>query len=126
MPTNSRSTSRRTTAPKPKVSLDLDKLERDGAPPPPFTFRHGDQEFTLGDPAEIGFQDIVELGNAGATGNALMLARLLGDQYDELIKAGPLPQWKCEPLIDAWMEHYDVDPGKSRGSSTSSNGTASR
>lgn len=118
---NTRSTSKRTTAPKAKVGLDLDKLEREGAQPEPFTFRHGEKVFTLPDPLEIDYKDIVELGSTGEFGQALMTARLLGnEQYEALIKAGPLPQWKIEPLLDAWAEHYGVpSPGEASASRTS-------
>jgi hypothetical protein len=103
---NSRATSRRTTAPKPRVDFDLDKLEREGDQPEPFTFRHGGREFTLADPVEIDYRDIVEMGES-ALGQALIIKRLLGeDQYEALVEAGPLPQWKIEPLLRAWQEHY--------------------
>lgn len=125
---NSRATSKRTTAPKTKVGFDLDKLEREGEQPEPFTFRHGGKVFTLSDPAEIDYRDIVELGSAGGYGNAVMVARLLGDeQYQELVDAGPLPQWKVEPLIDAWTAHYGLPSlGEAAASSATSNGTAGR
>ena len=125
---SSRATSKRTTAPKTKVALDLDKLEREGEQPEPFTFRHHDRVFTLSDPFEIDYKDIVELGSTGEFGQALMIRRLLGEeQYDALVKAGPLPQWKIEPLVDAWTEHYGMPgPGEASASIASSNGTARR
>jgi hypothetical protein len=117
---------KRTTPPKAKVGLDLDKLEREGEQPEPFTFRHGGKVFTLADPAEIDYSDIVELG-ANPAANAIMIARLLGDDYQALKSAGPLPQWKIEPLLDAWMQHYGMpSPGEAPASPASSNGTAGR
>lgn len=122
-----RSPNSRTTPRKARVDFDLDKLEREGDQPEPFTFRHGDKTFTLADPADIDYRDIVEMGSAGAMGEALIVKRLLGDQYDVLVEAGPLPQWKIEPLLTKWREHYSVpDPGEAGASPASSNGTARR
>lgn len=114
--TNRRSTNGRTTAPKTKVSIDLDKLEREGEQPDPFTFRHGGKQFTLADPAEIDYRDIVEMGD-NPMGQALIIKRLLGDQYAVLVDAGPLPQWKIEPLLGKWYEHYGLPtPGEAAAS----------
>ena len=97
------------------VVFDLDALEREGDVRPPFKFKHGGQVFTLSDPAEIDLQDIIEIGT-NPLGNPVLMLRLLGDQYDDVVAAGPLPQWQLIPMIQAWMDHYGLaEPGKSDG-----------
>jgi hypothetical protein len=109
----------RTTPRKTKVGLDLDKLEREGATPEPFTFRHSDTVFTLADPLEMDYRDIVEMAE-NSMGQSLLIRRLLGDQYETLTGIGPLPQWKIEPLVDAWMGHYGLtSPGEANASPAS-------
>jgi hypothetical protein len=122
-----RTPNRRTTAPKTKVSLDLDKLESEGKfeEVGPFTFRHGGKVFTLGSPDDIDLFDIVEFG-ASAAGNAVIFSRMLGDQYDDLRAIGPMPARKVNAVMEAWQEHYGVNQGESPASVATSNGTEAR
>ena len=110
----------RTTPRKARVDFDLDKLEREGDLPDPFTFRMGDEVFTLADAGEIDYHDIVDMGT-NPMAQAVMIARLLGDeQYAKLRAKGPLPQWKAELLMEKWQEHYGIpSPGEAAASSTS-------
>jgi hypothetical protein len=94
--------------------FDLDALEREGEIKSPFKFKHGGKWFTLADPAEIDLSEIVEIGTS-PSGEAGLLARLMGDQYEDIVEAGPLPQWKLGPMLQAWYDHYGLEPGKSRG-----------
>ena len=94
--------------------FDLDALEREGEVKPPFKFKHGGKWFTLADPAEIDLRDIVEIGTS-PSGEAGLLANLMGDQYEEIVESGPMPQWKLAPMLQAWYDHYGLEPGKSQG-----------
>jgi hypothetical protein len=94
------------------AAFDLDSLEREGEVKPPFKFKHGGKLFTLADPGEIELADIVEIGTS-PSGEAGLLANLMGDQYEEIVQAGPLPQWKLGPMLQAWYDHYGLEPGKS-------------
>ncbi|HTF53595.1 MAG TPA: hypothetical protein VK735_39635 [Pseudonocardia sp.] len=90
------------------VAIDLDALERDGEIKPPFEFSHGGETFILADPADLDLKDIIEIGD-NPFGNPALLSRLMADQYEDVIKAGRMPQWKIVPLIDAWMKHYNME-----------------
>ncbi|HMG44996.1 MAG TPA: hypothetical protein VK611_26925 [Acidimicrobiales bacterium] len=97
------------------AAFDLDALEREGEDiKPPFKFKHGGKVFTLSDPAEIDLSEIVEIGT-NPSGEAGLLANLMGDQYEDIVNAGKLPQWKLGPMLQAWYDHYGLEPGKSRG-----------
>lgn len=84
-------------------SLNLDALEREGAPPP-FTIVHGGQPFTLADPRELDWRVIDRLGTGPADAD---LRALLGDQYEQFA-AHPMPGWKLDALLEKWREHYGL------------------
>jgi hypothetical protein len=113
-----RSTNGRTTPRKTKVGIDLDKLENEGNSTP-FTFRHGGKEFTLGDPDDVDFFDIVEYGSTPA-GNAMLICKLLDDQLDAFRAAGPIPKRKIDALMEAYSNHYGMaTPGEASALPTS-------
>ncbi|MDG9703816.1 hypothetical protein [Streptomyces sp. DH37] len=84
-------------------SLDLDALEREGAPEP-FTIVHGDTLFTLADPRELDWRLIDRLGTGPADAD---LRVLLGDQYDAFAQHR-MPGWKLDMLLTRWREHYGL------------------
>jgi hypothetical protein len=98
------------TSARPITGLDLDALEREGAPDVlPYTFNHGGKTFSLGDPAEMDVNRIIEVVS-NPMANVSMLYEMLGEgEYEEFREAGPLPQWKIPYLIDDWNAHYGVD-----------------
>lgn len=106
-PKKTTASSRRSTG-----AFDLDALEREGQTKAPFKFKHGGKTFTLSDPAELDLRDIVAVGQNPAA-EPWLLAKLMGDQYGEVVAAGPLPQWKIQPMLQAYFDHYGIDPGKS-------------
>lgn len=94
-------------------SLDLDALERDGAPGS-FTITHGGEQYALADPQELDWRQIDRLGTVSMDQD---LRTVLGDQYEQFART-PLPGWKLDKLIAAWREHYGLDQGEADASST--------
>lgn len=119
----SRSTSRRTTAPKAKVTLDLDKLDQDSQEP--FTTRLKGKVFTFASPSDMPYFDLTDLP-ADRDGERQFLAKLLGDQLDAFMECEPSVS-QVMSLFDAWRDYNELpDPGEAGASVTSSNGTARR
>jgi hypothetical protein len=114
---------KRTTPPKTKVSLDLDKLDAEGDAADPFTVRVNGNVFTFADPGDM---DYFELTSTAKTpeGEESLLRKVLGDQYDDFVAAGPTTR-QVMKLFVAWRDHYGMlDPGEAPASVASSNGTA--
>lgn len=86
------------------VDLDLDALERDGKRPGPFTFRVEGEQFSLADPQDIDWQDLLV-----ATRNPLMFIRYtLGeDEYKRFLRL-KMPEWKMEKLMAAFFKHFGM------------------
>lgn len=125
MPTNRRGPTGRTTAPKTKVSLDLDQVDNEGAPIEPFTVRLKGNVFTFADPGDM---DYFELTSTAMTpdGETSLLRKVLGDQYDDFRAVGVTTR-QIMRLMVAWRDHYGMlDPGEAGASVASSNGTAGR
>ncbi len=86
------------------VDLDLDAIERDGHRPGPFAFRMDGQEFTLNDPKEIDWQDLVV-----AQRNPLMFIRFtMGEAQYKKFLVLRCPEWKMEHLMVAFFQHYGM------------------
>lgn len=100
---NTRSTAR-PAKPRVKVSLDIDKLEREGAPKELFVARAGGKEFTFADPMETEWQDLVVISPQDTV---LFLQALLGDQYAEFAKHR-MPFWKLSHLVRTVQEYYGM------------------
>lgn len=123
--TNRRSSNGRTTAPKTKVSLDLDKLDTEGDPIAPFTARVGGKVFTFPDPGDMDYFELTSSGR-GVDGELKLLKRVLGDQYDDFASARPTTRQVIHLLV-AWRDHYGMlDPGEAIASVGSSNGTGAQ
>lgn len=95
-----------TTIPESPSALNLDALEREGAPGP-FTFVHSGREYTLRDPEDIDWQDLIS-----AMSDGIVFLRLaLPEQDRESFFASKLPSWKLKALMKAYNEHYGIaDP----------------
>lgn len=86
------------------VDLDLDALERDGTRPGPFTFRIGGESFTLTDPREIDWQDLLV-----AQRNPMMFIRFtIGDEDYQRFVRQRLPEWKMEKLMVNFFKHFGM------------------
>lgn len=93
----------RPAAKKPKVSLDLDTLERE-VTHEPFVFRLNGEEYTITDPMETDWQDLVVISPQDAV---LFLRTLLGEQY-KAFAAHRMPSWKLFKLVRAIQEYYGM------------------
>jgi hypothetical protein len=102
---NTRNTRPRAAA-KPKVAIDMDKLEREGAPEELFVARVGGKEFTFADPMETEWQDLVVISPQDTI---LFLKALLGEQYTDFAKHR-MPFWKLGQLVRAVQEYYGMIP----------------
>ena len=92
-------------------SLDLDALEREGNKDP-FRFTHAGRQWTLNDPQDADWQQIMI-----AQGSPLLQLRLVlrEDEKDAFFDA-PMPAWKLKALLRAWREHYGItDEGELPG-----------
>ncbi len=91
-------------APKVKVDLDLDALDRDGTSPGPFTFSLSGETFTLTDPRDIDWQDLII-----AQRNPLMFIKFtMGEEQYKKFLGMRVAEWKMERLMVAFWAHYGV------------------
>ncbi len=87
-------------------SLNLDKLEREGAQADPFVFILGGKRITMIDASDIEWQTLLD-----ATSQPRKLLRLiLRDEDQETFFAANVPSWKLNALMGAYFEHFGVDP----------------
>lgn len=102
----------------PSVDLNLDKLEREGAPRP-FSFVLGGKHVTAQDPMEMDWKDAAKVEAAFGSGDyESALQIILGDEFEK-VSDERLPGWKLNRLITSVMEHYGQtlgDPGESPAS----------
>lgn len=89
------------------VALNLDKLEREGAPDP-FEVRLGGKRIEMSDAQDIDWKTLIS-----AMGNPHTFFRLIVPADDqEHFFAQDLPTWKMRRLMDAYTAHYGLtDPG---------------
>lgn len=86
-----------------KVHSNLDEMERDSKEP--FGAVINDRRFTMKDPAEIDFKDLLTIEHPA---NFLKFA--LDDDAKKVVAEEYIPGWKFERLIKDYMEYYDLDP----------------
>lgn len=91
-------------APVTPTTMDLDALEREGGSPEPFSFRHNSRRYTLLDPKEIDWQDLISALSNPYVFFSVTLAE--GDQ--PTFMGTKMPAWKLNKLIDAYIEHYGL------------------
>lgn len=84
--------------------LDLDALEREGAVAEKFEFVFGGHTYTLMDPQEIDWQDLL----SGMRNPALFVrfAMPLNDQREFF--GAKVPSWKMNKLMEAYQQHYGL------------------
>lgn len=86
------------------VDLDLDALERDGNRPGPYSFRIEGVRFTLTDPRELDWQDLLV-----AQRNPLMFIKFtMGPEQYKTFLATHVPEWKMERLMIAFFKHFGM------------------
>lgn len=88
-----------------KVHSNLDEMERDSKEP--FASVVNGRRFTMCDPAEIDFKDLLTIEHPA---NFLKFA--LDDEAKKVVAEEHIPGWKFERLIKDYMEYYDLDPSR--------------
>jgi hypothetical protein len=108
---------RRTTPKTAKVSLDLDKLDREGGETDLYTVRLKGKVFTLAGPSDMPYFDIAGLQRNEA-GERQFLTKLLGDQLDDFMACNPSVE-QVMHIFEDWREHYELpSPGEAPASPT--------
>ncbi len=88
----------------PATTLNLDTLEREGAAPEPFSFLHNGRRYTLLDPKEIDWQDLIS-----ALSNPFVFFSVTLPGADQAVfLESKMPAWKLNKLIDRYIEHYGL------------------
>lgn len=86
------------------VTINLDALEREGDQPEPFTFQHDGRRYTLTDPRDVDWQDIV-----AALSNPFLFFKATMTAEDQLVfLSTKLPARKLNALIDRYVEHFGL------------------
>lgn len=92
------------------VALDLDALEREGAPGP-FDIILGGKRFLLSDPQEVDWQDLM-----AAMANPHMFFRLVMPPEDhQQFFETRLPSWKMRKLMQRYQDHYGIPDAPNAG-----------
>lgn len=102
-------------------TLDLDALEREGGTPEPFTVHLGGRDYSLVDPKERDYTDVLSAQREIAEGNTLKALEIyvLPDDRDAFF-ANKLPGWKIDALIKGYHAHFGLPaPGEASASRTS-------
>jgi hypothetical protein len=93
-----------TKDPAGKVGIDLDALEREGQVPEAFVFNHDGVSYTLLDPQEIDWQDLL----AGLRNPALFIRFALPIDQQRDFFSKRVPSWKMNRLMQAYQDHYGL------------------
>lgn len=93
------------------VTLNLDTLSKfdvvDDAVEEPFTFRLGGYVFTMCDPRDINWSDVVQ----GMRNPMMFMRYALPREQQDLFYALDMPAWQVGVLLTAWHKHYNMtDP----------------
>lgn len=92
----------------PRVSVNLDTLEREGAPDP-FCFVHGGHPYVTIDAMEIDWQELA----AGLENAYTLLKVILTPEESRRLLASKMPTWKIRRLTEEYRQHYGlVLPGE--------------
>lgn len=85
------------------AALNLDTLEREGAPVP-FDFIHDGKRFLLSDPKELDWQDVIS-----AMSNPHMFFKLVLPAEDRrAFFESRMPTWKMNILMERYQDHYGL------------------
>lgn len=94
-------------APLP-VALDLDALEREGGTAEAFRFSHNRRVYTMLDPQEIDWQDLL----SGLRNPALWIRFAMTTEDQREFFSSRVPAWKMNALMRQYQQHYGLpDPG---------------
>jgi hypothetical protein len=90
--------------PKKAVTFDLDALEREGAVAEQFTFQYEGESFTMLDPQDIDWQNLL----SGLRNPALFIRFAMPMEAQKRFFAKQVPAWKMNKLMAAYQEHYGI------------------
>jgi hypothetical protein len=88
-----------------EVNSNLDEMERDRKKP--FAAVVAGKRFTMLDPAEIDFKDLMTIEHPA---NFLKFA--LDDEGKKILAENQVEGWRFNNLIRDYMEYYDLDPNR--------------
>jgi hypothetical protein len=91
-------------ATKDAVTLNLDVLEREGDVPGPFTFTHDGELYTMLDPQEVDWQDLL----SGLRNPALFIRFAMSITDQKRFFAKRVPAWKMNKLMEAYTSHFNL------------------
>lgn len=89
---------------KNPASLDLDALEREGDVPGPFTFVLDGETYTMVDPQEVDWQDLL----SGLRNPALFIRYAMSIEAQKKFFGKRVPAWKMNKLMGAYTEHFGL------------------
>lgn len=87
------------------VGLNLDTLEREGAPVAPFVVVLDGRPRTFLDPFEMDWQEL-----ASAINDPRVMFRLaLSEEDGDDLLGAKIPVWKINTLVETYLRHYGID-----------------
>lgn len=89
---------------KSPVALDLDTLEREGDTPGPFTFIHDGDTYSMVDPQEVDWQDLL----SGLRNPVLFVRFAMSAEDQKRFFAKHVPAWKMNKLMGAYSDHFGL------------------
>lgn len=89
---------------KSGVSLDLDALEREGDVPGSFTFTFDSETYTMVDPQEVDWQDLL----SGLRNPALFVRFAMSIEDQKKFFGKRVPAWKMNKLMEAYTTHFGL------------------
>lgn len=96
----------------PKANLDLDVFERPDAPEP-FVLTLGGREYTLRDPVEVDYRELLSAHRAWAAGDPETAIEASVSEEDRAeFFANPLPSYKLQAMFEAYNDHYGIEVEK--------------
>lgn len=96
--------SEETAETKSAVSLDLDVLEREGSIPTAFTFAFDGETYSMVDPQEVDWQDLL----TGLRNPALFVRFAMSIEDQKRFFGKRVPAWKMNKLMEAYTTHFGL------------------
>lgn len=92
------------TEPVAPDGFDLDALERQGAAAAPFKFIHKGRQYTMLDPQEIDWQDLIQ----GLRNPALFVRFAMPIDQQRDFFTSRIEAWKMNALMEQYQKHYGL------------------
>jgi hypothetical protein len=98
--------------PRTRTKLNLDTIEREGGPTEPFEFTLGGRDYTLSDPQDVDWQELLVAMNHPVSFFRYVLPK--ADQPEFFDQK--MPSWKMNVLMRKYQQHYGLpDAGEAVG-----------